>query len=408
MPEQIQASGTRALLEKFFSLDDLQDLTSDAGTLLGCPILVVDDAFHVSSHFGPLGFSDTLFRTAVNNGEISYEVGAMLSRSEALTAGRADFFTLDGSPYRRRFSPLISAGVRLGYLICIETDGHLQQVPEETWRTVESVLAKQLFIETSRQDKPFETAEDVLMHLLDEGFSSASYFRLQAASTYLADFHPTGFALFELTAYHDRYIGKHRLREEILARFPDSHPFLFRGDVFIFLHGDSLGGLNELADEFSLKIIAADGLGDLYELPQHYKTAHEALELITGDDFHGGSVCTVAQLRTVLMLKSLECRRDLIPPQISALADHDRDKGTQYCETLYHYLCSSRSLKRTCDAMFTHRNTVLYRIRRMQEDFALPLDEPYALPQLLLGVSMVLFEEKGADYFLPPTDMKGQ
>ena len=72
MPEQIQASDTRAFLEKFFSLDDLQDLTSDAGTLLGCPILVVDDAFHVSSHFDPLGFSDTLFRTAVNSGEISY------------------------------------------------------------------------------------------------------------------------------------------------------------------------------------------------------------------------------------------------------------------------------------------------------------------------------------------------
>ena len=168
-----------------------------------------------------------------------------------------------------------------------------------------------------------------------------------------------------------------------------------------------LGGLNKLADEFNLKIIAADGLGDLYELPQHYKTAHEGLELITDDSFHGGSVCTVAQLRTVLMLKSLEGRRDLIPPQISALAAHDRDKGTQYCETLYHYLCSSRSLKRTCDALFTHRNTVLYRIQRMQEDFAVPLDEPYALPQLLLGVSMVLFEEKGADHFLPPTDMKG-
>ena len=149
---------TQALLEDFFSLDDLQSLTSDAGALLGCPIMVVDDAFHVSSHFSPLGFSDTLFRTAVANGEISYEAGAMISRSEALSAGCAGFFTLDGSPYRRRFAPLISGGVRLGYLICVETDGRLQQVPEETWRTVESVLAKQLFIETSRQDKPFETA----------------------------------------------------------------------------------------------------------------------------------------------------------------------------------------------------------------------------------------------------------
>ena len=38
---------TQALLEDFFSLDDLQSLTSDAGALLGCPIMVVDDAFHV-------------------------------------------------------------------------------------------------------------------------------------------------------------------------------------------------------------------------------------------------------------------------------------------------------------------------------------------------------------------------
>ena len=178
MSEQMQA-----LLEEFFSLDDLQNLTSDAGALLGCPILVVDDAFHVSSQFAPLGFADPLFRTAVASGEISYEAGAMISRSEALSAGHADFFTLDGSPYRRRFSPLISAGVRLGYLICIETDGRLQQVSDETWRTVESVLAKQLFIEASRQDKPFETAEDVLMHLLDEGFSSAAYFIKVSASS---------------------------------------------------------------------------------------------------------------------------------------------------------------------------------------------------------------------------------
>lgn len=60
--------------------------------------------------------------------------------------------------YPRRFAPLISAGVRLGYLICVDTDGHLRGIPEDVWQMVDRVLAKQLFVETSQQDKPFETA----------------------------------------------------------------------------------------------------------------------------------------------------------------------------------------------------------------------------------------------------------
>ena len=93
--------------------------------------------------------------------------------------------------------------------------------------------------------------------------------------------------------------------------------------------------------------------------------------------------------------------------ELRTLADHDRQKETQYCETLYTYLCCGRSLKKTCDVLFTHRNTVLYRIQRMQEDFCLPLDEPAAHADLLLGVSLLLFQRKGPDFFLPPEPEEG-
>ena len=204
-----------ALLAEFFAQDDLKALAADAGALLECPLLVLDDTFHVMAHHRPLGFTDPLFQDVVRQGEITYEAGAIISQSEALSAGREDYIKLDGSDYRRRFAPLISSGVQLGYFICVDTDGHLQSIPPEIWNTVEQVLAKQAFIEASRQDKPFETAEDILMHLLDGGFSSAPYFRLQASGTYLADFHPTGFALIDLAAYHNEYLGKRHLKDEL-------------------------------------------------------------------------------------------------------------------------------------------------------------------------------------------------
>ncbi len=394
-----------AMLAAFFAQDDLNGLAADAGALLGCPLLVLNDAFRVVAHHRPMGFSDPVFQEALRHGAIAYEAGALIAQSLAISAGRADMIELPDSAFRRRFAPLVSADVRLGYLICVDTDGHLKEIPAETWHAVEQILAKQLFVEASRRDAPFGTAEEILAHLLDGGFPSAPYFRLQTANTYLAELRPAAFALLDLTAYHSMYLGRRHLKDEVSVRFPDGHPFLYRGDVFLFLHGEEdLGALSALAEEFRLRIVLHDGLEDLFELPALYRTAHEALELMRDDRFRGGDVCTVAQLRTALLLKELAGRWDLIPRKLRALAAHDREKGTQYCETLYHYLTCGCSLKKTCEALFAHRNTVLYRIRRMQEDFAIPLDEPVLHADLLLGVSLILFEAHGPEPFLCPPD----
>lgn len=408
MPEvQWERCSADALLGEFFAQDDLKRLAADAGALLGCPMLVLDDTFHVAAHYLPLGFSDPVFQAAVRGGEITYEAGAIISRSPALSAGNADYIQLEGSAYRRRFALLISAGVRLGYLICVDTDGHLEKIPAQTWRAVEQILSKQLFVEASRQDKPFETAEDILRHLLDGGFPSAPYFQLQSTGTYLADFHPFAFALVDLTAYHSQYLGKRYLKEEMDAAFPDSHAFVYKGAVFLFLSRQTdIDRFSALAEEFQLNVAVSERVDDLFALPALYRTAHEALALMTDERFHGGRVYTVAQLRTPLLLKNLEGRKDLIAQEVRALAAHDREKGTQYCETLYHYLTCCRSLQKTCDAIFAHRNTVLYRIRRMQEEFGVPLDEPAQHADLLLSVSLILFESKGPDFFLPKLSLE--
>ena len=245
------------LLEQFFAQDDLGKLTVSTGELLGCPLLVLDDTFHVAAHYLPLGFSDALFETAVRRGEISYEAGAIISENAMLTAGWADYVQLADSPYRRRFAPLVSAGVRLGCLICADTDGHLEKIPPQTWELVEHILSKQMFVEASHQDKLFETAEDILMHLLDGGFSSAAHFQLQASGTYLADFHPRAFALIDLETYHSAYMGKRHLKEELEAQIADSHPFLYKGNVFSSCTGRGMAtSFPSLRRNFSLKFLS--------------------------------------------------------------------------------------------------------------------------------------------------------
>lgn len=127
-----ESCNAEALLEEFFSQDDLRQLALSTGELLDCPLMVLDDTFRIAAYRLPLGFSDELFQNAVRRGEITYEAGAIISRNPMLTAGWADYAQLADSPYRRRFAPLISAGVHLGCLICVDTDGHLEKIPPQT------------------------------------------------------------------------------------------------------------------------------------------------------------------------------------------------------------------------------------------------------------------------------------
>ena len=398
--ENSESRGTDAFLSEFLAIDDLEKLASDAGTLLGCPLIVIDDTYHVSAHYLPLGFSDKLFCEAIRQGFITYEAGAFINANQSLTAGKSDYISLDESPYRRRFAPLVSAGVRLGYLICVDVDGKLDEIPGETWRIVEAILAKQLFVEASRQDKPFETAEDILMRLLDGGFTSAAYYRLQTANTYLADLKPSAFALIELIG--GNHPGRTRLRDEINERFPDSHPFLYQSSIFLFLCGERETAIfSSLAGEFGLKVIISEPIDDMMKLPVLYRTAREGLELMLDSRFTGENVGRVEDMRLPLILKKFEDREDLLPPELRLIAKHDKDKGTQFIETLYWYLSCDRSLAKTGEMLFTHRNTILYRIRKIQDDFGLCLDEK-SHAGILLGVSVLLFKEKGAGFFIEP------
>lgn len=388
------------LVNEFFEQDDIKKLAEDTGILLDCPLLIIDETFHIAAHFSPPGFSDKLFKDAVALGMITYEIGAIISKNDFLRAGKADYIKLDESAYKRRFAPLVSSSVMLGYLVCIDIDGHLPKIPPNVWREIEKILSKQLFIDAGRQDKLYETAEEILMHLLEGGFSSEPYFRLQATNTYLANFKPTAFALIDLTVYNSEYLGKRHLKEEIRHCFANSHDFVYKGDVFLFLHSEhDISKFVELANEFGLKVIISDPINSLYELPELYSTAHEALEMLIEADLGNVFVSSVANLRTPLMLKNLSHRKDLIPPKLISLAEHDKSKDTMYLETLYYYLISNRSLKKTCDALFMHRNTVLYRIRRIQEDFLIPLDDTVMHIELLLGTALLLFESKGVAFF---------
>lgn len=97
------SSEIAVLLNDFLLNDDIAGLAADVGRLLGYPLLVINDTFHVAASYYPANFTDFVFINAVKLGEITYEAGALISQSESLNGGCADYIKLSDSPFLRRF-----------------------------------------------------------------------------------------------------------------------------------------------------------------------------------------------------------------------------------------------------------------------------------------------------------------
>jgi len=83
----------------------------------------------------------------------------------------------------------------------------------------------------------------------------------------------------------------------------------------------------------------------------------------------------------------------LAAPELQLLMEHDREKGTQYFETLRTYLLQERDIPRTSEALIIHRTTLQYRLKKIRMLTELDLDDP--AQRLYLTLSLWLLDREG-------------
>lgn len=82
----------------------------------------------------------------------------------------------------------------------------------------------------------------------------------------------------------------------------------------------------------------------------------------------------------------------LVSPELTALRDYDREKGTQYFDTLREYLLQERDIPRTSEKLIIHRTTLLYRLKKIQSLVRVNLEDPWQ--RLYLTMSLWILENE--------------
>ncbi len=93
-------------------------------------------------------------------------------------------------------------------------------------------------------------------------------------------------------------------------------------------------------------------------------------------------------MRVERLLRELSGSDDLAPFRalVEPLAEHDRARGSDLVRTLEVYFAAGANASEAADRLFLHRNSLLYRLERLQRLTGLDLKDPGVALALQLGL----------------------
>lgn len=361
----------------------------------GFPIIVTDNAFHIVSSFAAKGFEDEGYRKAVSHSELPLSACGEIAK--ALDGNGGDRIFTETNGKNVGVSVLKSGEVSLGYIIYILFEADAPN--ESDCLFCESLIAKQFYTDKRTSAAAFDTAEEILIELLDGKFSSEEVFRLKAAGTFLSSFNPERVALIKISSAADERLKNEHLAHSLSQSFHASHPLFYGGKLLLFLHEDhDTETLRTFITDYRLCAVLSEKLENLYALKDVFSKLCAVLDYLK--EKKPPFLEKSGDYKLLMLLKKCEKEFGFTDEKIKAVFEYDKKRKTELCLTLYTYLTCHHSLLDTCERLFTHRNTVQYRIRKLRDDFEIDIDEPDDELSLLLSLSAALIRLGNEEIFI--------
>ena len=234
------------------------------------------------------------------------------------------------------------------------------------------------------------TRNDVIFNIIFENHISASALKLQAANSgysfegshhfFLLHFILPGSgqtAGMEQTISNNLYEYLHQAFSEqdasFLASTYSNHIIGIFPDKDFSEIAESFSQTMDYACQTYPQLTCNIGIGlavsDIEKLKQSYEQAAECINYCNKLSLNHQSLC-YNQLGLYQLFSDLNqtpLYESFIENQLGALIRYDADNHTQLVETLSLYLQNNCNILHTADAAYTHRNTIKYRITRIEE-----------------------------------------
>lgn len=378
MVEESRSKGFYAdLINCAIRTQDIDSIMNLAASKLGNPLILLDENFKVLSYSNVFSINDSLWAQNIQRGYCRYEFVTAVSEMEmvknATLTVEPTVVKCSGSALRKLSSKILYNGHSAGTILMLETEKpisskHMELLPVISAAIGDTIQRYLTYL------LPNNTLHQKLLYDLLIGASSEEI----APQIVGLKFSPY---LCALCVQHSQGLGQQYLKEQVAEKMVKLLP-----DIRFTFHECGIAVLVSLGDqcrlsesevtilnEFSKKEHLLIGISNTFFRIENFAKYHaQARRALEFSDYlpAGLNVSCYEKFSFYDLLNSVEKIKSLdeyCHPALIILKEYDCANNTDFYYTLCVYLECACSIKLTAEKLFIHRNSLTYRLERIQK-----------------------------------------
>ncbi|MBQ9979974.1 MAG: helix-turn-helix domain-containing protein [Oscillospiraceae bacterium] len=393
---------------------DLEEFILGVADVIKKPLIVVDNVFKVLAASSTEGVDDPVWCQAVEQGYYSDElVLQILVQSSTRDVLIDNHDPVERGPllsrYKRIVSRLIFGGKAYGSLVVLCTDEENQQELLELMPFISDLTVKMSDI--SPKDVAFSDSvmyELIFTDLIKGNVHTQGVLQSRLAAAGL-DKSYKYFRLHTIPLHPSARITAGSLKRTFDQIFIKNWMIYYEDQLLVLVMAKQplynfnipIESVEAVLKPYNLCMCSSDAFTELLNLPYHYNKNRCAISLaeISMDNsttfsyeqykFFDMAMTAVGYDETAL--------ENYVSEEVQIIREYDRTNGTDYLNTVYNFLLCDKSYVQTAEKLFTHKNTIAYRINRVKELFNISLTDMESVYRILNSCRLIKYMEAIAE-----------
>ncbi|MBP2657055.1 MAG: transcriptional regulator [Firmicutes bacterium] len=383
----------------------LQNIADIAYLLLGNPIIIYDLSFKILAFSQNVHSDCKLFKKAAQDKQMIEQTMIAFFEENVLELlrerGSSCFFECCDRPVLPEktiviHSPIFIKGMIVGYAVVMR--GHVNW--DENDLSLINEICKTISIEM-RNDNFYRNSKGILqehflMDMLEDLTERREFVEARIQALGMEMQKNMHIVVIQLERQTEDNLQLRPILQEVGNIFENSISTIYKEHIVSLIHYNQ--GKQVLMDAIQKKLNICLSSGDLIagvsmcfqdpcQIRKHYFQAVDALDI--GLTLKKSGRIFLFQQLSIYRLFKLSSQTseiaDYLHPAVFCLAKYDNDNHTELIKTLYYYITNLRALLKTKDILCVHRNTLIYRINKIQEIANIDLEDGETFFQIYIA-----------------------